>query len=442
MEHPFYGSWGYQVSGYYAPTSRYGSPDDFRFLVDTLHQHGIGVILDWVPAHFPKDDYALRRFDGTALYEHEDPRLGEHPDWGTLIFNYGRNEVRNFLVANALYWLQEFHVDGLRVDAVASMLYLDYSRQAGQWLRNKYGGRENLDAIEFLKQFNETIHADAPGCVTIAEESTAWPGVTKPANEGGLGFTFKWNMGWMHDTLLYFEREPVYRRFHQDLLTFAMMYESSERFIMPLSHDEVVHLKKSLFEKMPGDQWQKLANLRLLLAYQYTRPGKALLFMGTELAVWSEWNHDQSLDWHLLQDPARAAFQRYVERLGAVYRGCSPFWRNDHSWDGFNWIDIADRDNSILSYVRWDGMEHVVVVFNFTPVPRENYRVGAPTPGTYVQLLSTDASEWGGSGYATVTRLDTEPAPFHGYAQSMTLTLPPLGAVVLARAEHAAAWGV
>jgi 1,4-alpha-glucan branching enzyme len=442
MEHPFYGSWGYQVSGYYAPTSRHGTPDDFRFLVDTLHRNGIGVLLDWVPAHFPKDDYALRRFDGSALYEHEDPRLGEHPDWGTLIFNYGRNEVRNFLIANALYWLHDFHVDGLRVDAVASMLYLDYSRQAGQWLRNKYGGRENLDAIDFFRQLNETIHADAPGCVTIAEESTAWPGVTKPANEGGLGFTFKWNMGWMHDTLLYFEKEPIHRRFHQDLLTFAMVYEYSERFIMPLSHDEVVHLKRSLFDKMPGDQWQKLANLRLLLAYQYTRPGKALLFMGSELAVWAEWNHDQSLDWHLRHDPTRAAFQRFVERLGAVYRACSPFWRNDHSWDGFNWIDIADRDNSILSYVRWDGMEHIVVVFNFTPVPRENYRIGAPTPGTYVQLMSTDAMEWGGSGYPTATRLDTEPAPFHGYAQSMTLTVPPLGAVILARAEHAAAWGL
>ncbi|MDQ3997265.1 MAG: 1,4-alpha-glucan branching protein GlgB [Gemmatimonadota bacterium] len=442
MEHPFYGSWGYQVSGYYAPTSRYGTPDDFRFLVDTLHQAGIGVLLDWVPAHFPKDDYALRRFDGTALFEHEDPRLGEHPDWGTLIFNYGRNEVRNFLVANALYWLQEFHVDGLRVDAVASMLYLDYSREPGEWMRNKYGGRENLAAIDFFRQFNDTIHADAPGCVTVAEESTAWPGVTKPANEGGLGFTFKWNMGWMHDTLLYFEKEPVHRRFHQDLLTFSMVYEYTERFVMPLSHDEVVHLKKSLFDKMPGDQWQKLANLRLLLAYQYTRPGKALLFMGTELAVWSEWNHDQSLDWHLLHDPARGAFRRFVERLGAVYRASSPLWHNDYSWEGFSWIDIADRDNSTLSYVRWDGMEHVVVVFNLTPVPREQYRIGAPTPGTYVQLLSTDDMEWGGSGYGTPARVDTEPAPFHGYAQSMVLTLPPLGAVILARAEHAAAWGL
>ncbi|HMA25074.1 MAG TPA: 1,4-alpha-glucan branching protein GlgB, partial [Gemmatimonadaceae bacterium] len=315
MEHPFYGSWGYQVSGYYAPTSRYGTPDDFRFLVDTLHQSGIGVILDWVPAHFPKDDYALRRFDGTALFEHEDPRLGEHPDWGTLIFNYGRLEVRNFLVANALYWLNEFHADGLRVDAVASMLYLDYSRKPGEWLPNRLGGRENLDAIEFLKQFTETVHADAPGCVTIAEESTAWPGVTTPVNEGGLGFTFKWNMGWMNDTLKYFSHDPVHRRFHQDELTFAMLYEYSERFIMPLSHDETVHLKGSLLSKMPGDEWQKLANLRVMLAYMFTRPGKKLLFMGTELAPWTEWNHDASLDWHLRDVPNRAAFGRFVARL-------------------------------------------------------------------------------------------------------------------------------
>ncbi|HET7188039.1 MAG TPA: 1,4-alpha-glucan branching protein GlgB, partial [Gemmatimonadaceae bacterium] len=320
MEHPFYGSWGYQVTGYYAPTSRYGNPEDFRFLVDTLHQAGIGVFLDWVPAHFPKDDYALRRFDGTALYEHEDPRLGEHPDWGTLIFNYGRKEVRNFLVANALYWLHEFHIDGLRVDAVASMLYLDYSRNAGEWVPNRYGGRENLEAIDFLRQMNDVVCEDAPGCVTIAEDSTAWPGVTRPIRAGGLGFTFKWNMGWMHDTLGYFERDPIYRRFHQDELTFAMVYEHSEHFIMPLSHDEMVHLKGSLYEKMPGDHWQKLANMRALLAYQVTRPGKSLLFMGTELAEPTEWNHDQSLNWHLLQEPDRAAFMAFMERLGAVYR--------------------------------------------------------------------------------------------------------------------------
>jgi 1,4-alpha-glucan branching enzyme len=434
MEHPFYGSWGYQVSGYYAPTSRYGSPEDFRFLIDSLHQRGIGVILDWVPAHFPKDDFALRRFDGTALYEHEDPRLGEHPDWGTLIFNYGRPEVRNFLVANALYWLNEFHADGLRVDAVASMLYLDYSRQSGQWLRNRHGGRENLEAIEFVKQFNETVSAEAPGCITIAEESTAWPGVTSPVADGGLGFTFKWNMGWMHDTLAYFSRDPVHRRFHQDQITFAMLYEYSERFIMPLSHDEVVHLKGSLLSKMPGDEWQRLANLRLLLTYMFTRPGKKLVFMGTELASWSEWNHDTSLDWHLRDDPARAAFSRYVARLASVYKDTPALWREDPSWEGFAWIDVADKENSVVSYVRRSGSSHVVVLLNLTPVPRERYRVGVPSEGRYDVLLASDSSEWGGSGANDARSLSTEPSTFHGYPQSIEVTLPPLGALVLAPA--------
>jgi len=434
LEHPFYGSWGYQVSGYYAPTSRYGTPDDFRFLIDSLHQRGIGVILDWVPAHFPKDDFALRRFDGTALYEHEDPRLGEHPDWGTLIFNYGRPEVRNFLVANALYWLNEFHVDGLRVDAVASMLYLDYSRQSGQWLRNRHGGRENLEAIEFLKQFNETVQAEAPGCMTIAEESTAWPGVTTPVSDGGLGFTFKWNMGWMHDTLAYFSRDPVHRRFHQDQITFAMLYEYSERFIMPLSHDEVVHLKGSLLSKMPGDEWQQLANLRLLLTYMFTRPGKKLLFMGTELASWTEWNHDTSLDWHLRDDPGRAAFSRYVERLAAVYRDTPALWRDDPSWEGFAWIDVADKENSVVSYVRRAGSAHAVVLLNLTPVPRERYRVGVPSEGRYDVLLASDSTEWGGSGVNETRSVSTEPSTFHGYPQSIEVTLPPLGALVVAPA--------
>ncbi|HXF96071.1 MAG TPA: 1,4-alpha-glucan branching protein GlgB, partial [Gemmatimonadales bacterium] len=319
MEHPFTGSWGYQVSGYYAPTARYGTPDDLRFLVDHLHQEGIGVIFDWVPAHFPKDDFALASFDGTALYEHEDPRRGEHPDWGTLIFNYGRREVRNFLIANALYWLEEFHADGLRVDAVASMLYLDYSRKAGEWLPNPYGGRENLEAIEFLRQLNDTVRREHPDCFTVAEESTAWPGVTRPTADGGLGFTFKWNMGWMHDTLEYFRRDPVHRRYHQDQLTFAMLYEHSERYIMPLSHDEVVHGKGALLEKMPGDLWQKFANLRALFAYQYTRPGKQLLFMGSELAPHAEWDHDRSLDWHLLDHPLRAGLVRFFEDLGRLY---------------------------------------------------------------------------------------------------------------------------
>ena len=432
MEHPFSGSWGYQVTGYFAPTSRFGSPDDFRFFVDSCHQAGIGVILDWVPAHFPKDDWALRQFDGTALYEHEDPRLGEHPDWGTLIFNYGRNEVRNFLVANALYWLDEFHADGLRVDAVASMLYLDYSRQPGEWLRNRYGGRENLDAIDFLRQMTEAVRIEQPGCMTIAEESTAWPGVTKPVSDGGLGFTFKWNMGWMHDTLKYFETDPLYRRWHQDTLTFAMIYENSERFIMPLSHDEVVHLKGSLLAKMPGDDWQKLANVRTLFAYQHTRPGKSLIFMGTELAQTSEWNHDTSLDWHLAGEPAQRGLMRFMGDLGRVYRGRAALWRCDDRPEGFSWIDVADHDNSVISYVRRDGADHVVVVLNLTPIPREHYVIGAPAAGSYVQLLSSDDAVYGGSGYVTRQRVDTEPAPLHGYPQSMRLMLPPLGAIILA----------
>jgi len=434
IEHPFAGSWGYQVTGYYAPTSRFGSPDDFKFFVDACHQADIGVILDWVPAHFPKDDFALRQFDGTALYEHQDPRLGEHPDWGTLIFNYGRNEVRNFLVANALYWLDEFHADGLRVDAVASMLYLDYSREPGQWLRNRYGGRENLEAIDFLRQMNETVRLEQPGCITVAEESTAWPDVTKPVAQGGLGFTFKWNMGWMHDTLKYFETDPLYRRWHQDTLTFAMMYEYSEHFIMPLSHDEVVHLKKSLLEKMPGDDWQKLANLRALLAYQYTRPGKSLLFMGTELAQSTEWNHDSSLDWHLANEPRQRALMQFMRDLGRIYNERAPLWRRDPDPEGFSWIDVADRDNSVVSYVRRDGSDHIVVVLNLTPVPREEYVIGAPAAGSYVQLLSSDDAAYGGSGYHTREVVETERAPMHGYQQSMRLTLPPLGALVLAPA--------
>src|SRR3954462_3773083 len=352
MEHPYSGSWGYQVTGYYAPTSRYGSPDDFRFFVDTLHEAGIGVFLDWVPAHFPKDDYALRRFDGTALYEHEDPRLGEHPDWGTLIFNYGRKEVRNYLVANALYWLHEFHVDGLRVDAVASMLYLDYSRKAGEWVPNKYGGRENLEAIDFLREMNHVVGEDAPGCVTIAEDSTAWPGVTRPIREGGLGFTFKWNMGWMHDTLGYFQPGPIHRRYHQGELTFAMVYENSENFIMPLSHDEMVHLKGSLYGKMPGDHWQKMANLRALYAYQFTRPGKSLLFMGSELAPPDEWDHDHSLPWHLLEDPSRAAMRDYVTQLARVYHLLPALWQRDPDPHSFEWIDTGDDAHSVLSFIR------------------------------------------------------------------------------------------
>ena len=431
MEHPFTGSWGYQVTGYYAPTARYGTPDDFRFFVDTCHQAGIGVLLDWVPAHFPRDDFALRRFDGTALFEHEDPRLGEHPDWGTLIFNYGRNEVRNYLIANAVYWLEEFHLDGLRVDAVASMLYLDYSRRPGEWLRNRYGGRENLDAIDFLRAMNVTVATESPGAITVAEESTAWPGVTKPVADGGLGFTFKWNMGWMHDTLQYFALDPIHRSFHHNDLTFAMLYEYSEHFIMPLSHDEVVHMKRSLLDRMPGDVWQKFANLRLLLLYLYTRPGKKLLFMGTELAPWDEWNHDVSLDWRLLGDPMRAGFSRFLTELGALYHAQPPLWHDDAVPAGFQWIDVEDRANSVLSWVRRAGEEHVVVALNLTPVPREDYRIGAPQAGTYVELLSSDAERFGGSEVQTLAEVHTEDAPFHGYPQSMRLVLPPLGGVVL-----------
>ncbi|MDB4898914.1 MAG: 1,4-alpha-glucan-branching enzyme, partial [Gemmatimonadetes bacterium] len=393
--------------------------------------HGIGVLLDWVPAHFPKDDYALRMFDGTALYEHEDPRLGEHPDWGTLIFNYGRKEVRNYLVANALYWLHEFHVDGLRVDAVASMLYLDYSRNAGEWVPNRYGGRENLEAIDFLRAMNDVICHEAPGCVTIAEDSTAWPGVTRPIREGGLGFSFKWNMGWMHDTLDYFEHDPIYRRFHQDELTFAMVYEHSEHFIMPLSHDEMVHLTGSLYGKMPGDRWQKLANMRALLAYQLTRPGKSLLFMGTELATPDEWNHDVSLPWHLLGEPDRAAFLEYMAHLGAMYRDLPPLWQSDSDPRSFEWIDVGDRANSVLSYMRRTGDAHVVVVLNLTPTPHRHYRIGVPSSGEYTMALSSDDRRWGGSGYADVASVAADDIPYHGRRFSIELALPPLAALVL-----------
>ncbi len=429
-EHPFTGSWGYQVSAYYAPTSRYGSPDDFRYLVDECHRNGIGVIVDWVPAHFPKDDFALRRFDGTALYEHEDPRQGEHPDWGTLIFNYGRNEVRNFLIANALYWLKEYHIDGLRVDAVASMLYLDYSRKAGEWLPNPFGGRENLEAIDFLRATNEVIREDQPGCFTVAEESTAWPGVTRPASEGGLGFTLKWNMGWMHDTLKYFSEDPVHRRYHHDTITFAMLYEYNEHFLMPLSHDEVVHGKRSLLEKMPGDIWQKFANLRLLLAYQFTRPGKMLLFMGTEIAPYAEWDADRSLDWHLATDSWRTGLAAFFGDLGRLYHKNACLWRSDPDPTGFAWVVCDDRDNSILAYQRRDVENEMLIALNFTPVPRQGYVVGVPVPGNYRLVLSSDEERYSGSGAEIPPEIATEPAPTHGHAQSLRLSLPPLAAVI------------
>ena len=431
MEHPYGGSWGYQVSGYYAPTSRYGTPDDFRAFVDTLHQAGISVLLDWVPAHFPKDDFALRRFDGTALYEHLDPRLGEHPDWGTLIFNFGRREVRNFLIANAVYWLREFHIDGLRVDAVASMLYLDYSRDEGQWVPNRYGGNENLEAIEFLRDLNRVVAEECPGSVMIAEESTSWAGVTHPVESGGLGFTFKWNMGWMHDTLEYFGREARYRRWHQNDLTFAAMYEGSESFLMPLSHDEVVHGKGSLVMKMAGDEWQKFANLRALLAYQITRPGKKLLFMGTELAPIREWDHDTALDPDEERGPLRRGFEQFVERLGHLYRDHACLWRSDPDAAGFDWIDCADAEHSRFAYVRADGDDHLLVVLNLTANPHEAWRIGVPSEGTYRVILDSDATEFGGSDVEVSDSFETEDVEEHGHAQSIEVALPPLAALVL-----------
>ena len=430
-EHAYYPSWGYQITGYFAPTSRYGTPDDFRAFVDTMHAAGIGVIIDWVPAHFPKDDFALRRFDGTALYEHDDWRRGEHPDWGTLIFNYGRAEVRNFLVANALFWLREYHIDGLRVDAVASMLYLDYSRKSGEWLPNPYGGRENIEAIEFLRQFNNAIKEDIPGAFTIAEESTSWGGVSHSTAGGGLGFTFKWNMGWMHDTLFFFTRDPVHRRFHVDQLTFSMMYENTERFINSISHDEVVHGKGSLYSKMPGDHWQKMANLRLLLAYQYFRPGKQLVFMGTEIAQPGEWNVETSLDWHLTEEPQRKALRHFMSELARYYHAFPCFWHGDPNPESFEWIDFNDRENTVFSFMRRDGNDHAVVVFNFTPVPRVNYRIGSPTAGRYRALVNSDESRFGGSGYSPIEWVETEPVVCHGREQSFLLTLPPLGVLVL-----------
>ncbi|MCB9916079.1 MAG: 1,4-alpha-glucan branching protein GlgB [Planctomycetes bacterium] len=430
-EHPFEGSWGYQVSGYYAPCARFGDPDDLRALVDACHAEGLGVILDWVPAHFPRDEFALARFDGTPLYEHADPRRGEHPDWGTLIFDYGRNEVRNFLVANALYWLEEFHVDGLRVDAVASMLYLDYSRPEGQWSPNAYGGRENLDAVAFLRELNHLVAERHPGALMIAEESTAWPGVTRSVHDGGLGFTFKWNMGWMHDTLRFFARDPVHRGFHLDELTFAMLYEYSERYLMPLSHDEVVHGKGALLAKLPGDDWQRLATLRLLYAYQWLRPGKKLLFMGSELAPEREWDHDRGLEWHLRDDPRRAGVESFVAELGRLYRDTPALWARDHEPGGFRWITCDDRAALVIAFERWDDARPVVVALNLTPVPREGYRLGVPLAGAWRVLLASDDERFGGSGYAAAPELASEPQPWHDRAQSVVVTLPPLAAVVL-----------
>ncbi|HEY1279229.1 MAG TPA: 1,4-alpha-glucan branching protein GlgB, partial [Acidimicrobiales bacterium] len=432
-EHPFGGSWGYQVSGYYAPTSRYGSPDEFRAFVDVLHQRGIGVIVDWVPAHFPRDEWALAHFDGTALYEHEDPRLGAHPDWGTLVFNFGRNEVRNFLVANALYWLEEFHVDGLRVDAVASMLYLDYSRKPGQWVPNRFGGNENLEAIAFLQETNTVTYAKHPGILTIAEESTAFSGVSRPVYLGGLGFAHKWNMGWMHDTLDYFSKDPVFRRFHHHQLTFGLVYAWSENFVLPLSHDEVVHLKGSLLEKMPGDRWQQLANLRSLLAWMWAHPGKQLLFMGGEIAQEREWSHDRSVDWHLLDGDAGAGHrgvQHLVRTLNRLQSEHDALWQLDFDPAGFRWIDANDSDQSVYSFLRLPRSgsfdDAVVCVANLTPVPRHGYRLGLPVPGQWREILDTDDLAFGGSGIGNPD-VGTDEVAWHGWDQSAVLTLPPLG---------------
>ena len=432
-EHPFGGSWGYQVSNYFAPTARFGNPDDFRFLVDTLHNAGIGVIVDWVPAHFPKDEWALARFDGTGLYEHSDPRKGEHPDWGTLVFNYGRNEVRNFLIANALYWIDEMHIDGLRVDAVASMLYLDYSRKEGEWLPNAFGGRENLEAISFLKELNTVVHDSRPGVLMLAEESTAWPGVSRPVHLGGLGFGFKWNMGWMHDTLAYVSKDPIYRRFHHNQLTFSMMYAWSENFLLPLSHDEVVHGKGSLFGKMPGDKWQKLANLRSLFAYMWAHPGKQLLFMGGEIGQVREWDHDGSLDWHLLDDPGHEGVRKLVADLNRVYKESPALWETDSLPETFQWIDANDADNNVFSFYRTGSKpdEHLVCIANMAPVPRTGFRVGLPKKGRYEEVINTDADVYGGSGVGNMGSVIAEPEPWHGLSHSALMTLPPLGVVWL-----------
>ena len=432
-EHAFYPSWGYQVTGFYSPTARYGTPDDFQFFVNALHEAGIGVIVDWVPAHFPRDDWALAQFDGTALYEHEDPRKGAHQDWGTLIFNYGRHEVVNFLTANALFWCERFHIDGLRVDAVASMLYLDYSRQEGEWVPNQYGGRENLEAIEFLKKFNYLTHTEHPGVVTIAEESTAWPLVTRPPYLGGLGFSFKWNMGWMHDTLGYFGRDTVYRKYHQNDLTFAMLYHHNENFVLPLSHDEVVHGKRSLIGRMPGDDWQQFANLRALFAYQWLFPGKPLLFMGCEFGQRGEWNANAGLDWHLLgQGPYHRGLQQFVEDLNKLYLAEAALWEGDYDPGGFYWIDCADQQNSVLSFARQnsDRTNEIVVIMNLTPVPRTNYRVGLPRPGRWQEVLNSDAGIYGGSNLGNLGGVMSEDYNCHNQSYSAQFTLPPLSVIV------------
>jgi 1,4-alpha-glucan branching enzyme len=439
MEHPFGGSWGYQVTSYFAPTSRFGSPDEFRYLVDRLHQAGIGVLVDWVPAHFPKDEWALARFDGTPLYEHADPRRGEQPDWGTYVFDFGRREVRNFLVANACYWLEEFHVDGLRVDAVASMLYLDYSRKEGEWLPNQFGGRENLDAIEFLQEMNATAYKRVPGAITIAEESTAWPGVSRPTYLGGLGFGFKWNMGWMHDTLEYASKDPIHRQWHHHQMTFSMVYAFTENFVLPLSHDEVVHGKGSLLGKMPGDRWQQLANLRALYAYMWAHPGKQLLFMGSEFGQESEWSEGRSLDWWLLDLPDHRGVWQLIRDLNTVYKNTPALWTLDTEGSGFQWIDANDAEGNVFSFLRWgsDGSA-LAVVANFSGAPHEGYRVGLPFAGEWREVVNTDADIYAGSGVGNMGAVHATDEPWHGQPASAVLRVPPLGVLWLASPPAAA----
>ncbi|MCF6147944.1 MAG: 1,4-alpha-glucan branching protein GlgB [Candidatus Kuenenia sp.] len=435
MEHPFYGSWGYQTTGYFSPTSRYGTPQDFMYLVDTLHQNGIGVILDWVPSHFPSDEHGLVYFDGTHLFEHADPRKGFHPDWTSYIFNYDRNEVRNFLISNALFWLDKYHIDGLRVDAVASMLYLDYSRKEGEWIPNKYGGRENIEAVSFLKKCNETIYRFYPDVQTVAEESTAWPMVSRPTYIGGLGFGMKWNMGWMHDTLQYFSIDPIYRKYHMNQITFSILYAFTENFVLPLSHDEVVHGKGALLGKMPGDEWQKFANLRLLFGYMYGHPGKKLLFMGGEFGQTREWNHEESLDWHLLQYPIHHGLQEWVKDLNHFYRSEPVLYEIDFEYTGFEWIDFHDLDRNIISFLRKGKTvkDQILVVCNFTPEPRYNYRIGVPCGGFWKEVLNSDAKHYNGSGHGNFGGVEASPLPSHGKYYSLALTLPPLGIMFFKR---------
>ncbi|MFH1724314.1 MAG: 1,4-alpha-glucan branching protein GlgB [Elusimicrobiota bacterium] len=433
MEHPFYGSWGYQTTGYFAPTSRYGAPQDLMHLIDTLHQRGIGVILDWVPSHFPQDEHGIGYFDGTHLFEHEDPRKGVHPDWNSFIFNYGRRETRSFLISSAFFWLDKYHADGLRVDAVASMLYLDYSRKEGEWIPNRYGGRENIEAISFLRRLNEEVYKSFPGVQTIAEDSTSWPMVSRPTHVGGLGFGLKWDMGWMHDTLKYMSRDPVHRSHHHNEMTFRAIYAFQENFVLPLSHDEVVHGKGSLLRKMPGDDWRKFANLRALLAYMYAQPGKKLLFMGSEFGQWDEWNHDKSLDWHLTERGAHQGVRRLVSNLNRIYREEPALHESDCDASGFSWVDANDSRQSVLSFLRKakTSQDAVLIVCNLTSVPRHSYRVGVPRGGIWRELLNTDAEEFGGGGQGNMGSVEASPLPFHGQGCSLSLALPPLAVIWL-----------